>query len=109
MPCYICTTCGVQHAETSRPPDLCAVCEDERQYVNWDGQAWVTLDELRRDPHTPRQPEEARPTGLLVEPTLPLGQLAPPLQTPPGKLFWPLTTPVVDRAARGGYERGRPS
>ena len=47
MPCYICSTCGVQYAETNRPRDRCTVCEDDRQYVNWDGQTWTTLDEVQ--------------------------------------------------------------
>ena len=34
---YICGTCGTQHADSNRPPDQCAICEDERQYVGWNG------------------------------------------------------------------------
>jgi len=39
-------TCGVQFAPSSTPPGRCDICEDERQYVGWDGQQWGTLDEL---------------------------------------------------------------
>jgi uncharacterized membrane protein YtjA (UPF0391 family) len=45
---YICTTCGTQFTETERPPEECAICLDERQYVGWNGQQWTTLDELRQ-------------------------------------------------------------
>jgi rubrerythrin len=38
MPNYVCTTCGVQYAESHAPPASCPVCEDERQYVGWGGQ-----------------------------------------------------------------------
>ena len=43
----ICITCGVQYAE----PDIvaCPICEDERQYVRHDGQAWTTLPAMRAE------------------------------------------------------------
>lgn len=47
MPNFICTTCGTQHAESEQPPPVCAVCQDERQYVKVTGQQWTTLDKLR--------------------------------------------------------------
>jgi len=50
MPNFICTTCGTQYAESDNPPDECAICQDERQYVGWNGQQWTTLDQLRQDP-----------------------------------------------------------
>jgi hypothetical protein len=40
----ICRTCGVQYGA---PRKDCPICEDERQYVGWDGQQWTTLAELR--------------------------------------------------------------
>jgi hypothetical protein len=43
---YICTTCGTQHAESEAPPGRCVICEDERQYVGWQGQLWTTLDDV---------------------------------------------------------------
>ena len=51
MPNYICVTCGIQFKESAEPPPHCPICEDERQYVNPDGQAWTTLDELKRERH----------------------------------------------------------
>src|SRR5436853_417797 len=46
MPAYICKTCGVQYAPSERPPERCPICEDERQYVGWQGQQWTTMEEL---------------------------------------------------------------
>ena len=46
MPCYICITCGSQHAESNSPPDRCATCEDERQDVGLAGQQWTTIEAL---------------------------------------------------------------
>src|SRR6266498_1345235 len=48
---FFCETCGVQHAprtdDPSRPPDSCPICLDERQYIGFKGQRWMTLEELR--------------------------------------------------------------
>ena len=46
MPNFICITCGTQHAESEQPPDRCATCEDERQYVGLSGQQWTTIEAL---------------------------------------------------------------
>jgi glyoxylase-like metal-dependent hydrolase (beta-lactamase superfamily II) len=43
---YICTTCGVQYPESVSEPKHCPVCEEERQYVNPNGQSWTTHDDL---------------------------------------------------------------
>lgn len=41
---YICVTCGAQYSATDKPPAECRICQDERQYVGWDGQQWTTLE-----------------------------------------------------------------
>ena len=38
MPNFICTTCGTQFTDADDPPDKCDICEDERQFVGWNGQ-----------------------------------------------------------------------
>ncbi len=43
---YICTTCGVQYPASTCEPDHCPICEEERQYVNPEGQSWTTHVEL---------------------------------------------------------------
>ena len=45
---YICVTCGTQFADSQTPPAHCPICEDERQYIGWNGQQWTTLEELRQ-------------------------------------------------------------
>jgi hypothetical protein len=44
---YVCTTCGTQYASSGAPPERCAICDEERQFVNPDGQSWTTLEEMR--------------------------------------------------------------
>jgi hypothetical protein len=39
---YIRTQWGTQYAETESPPESCAICVDERQFVNPRGQQWNT-------------------------------------------------------------------
>ncbi|MGF2614516.1 hypothetical protein FZC84_13880 [Rossellomorea vietnamensis] len=43
---YICTTCGVQFSESNSEPKHCSICEEERQYVNPNGQKWTTHNHL---------------------------------------------------------------
>ena len=47
MPNFICTTCGMQYAESDQPPAVCILCQDERQYVNATLQQWTSLGKLR--------------------------------------------------------------
>ncbi|HEU4680305.1 MAG TPA: hypothetical protein VFS51_01085, partial [Gemmatimonadales bacterium] len=44
---FICTTCGVQYADSALPPERCTICDDERQYVGAGGQKWATLKDLQ--------------------------------------------------------------
>ena len=50
MTAYICRTCGTQFPPAEHPPRNCPICEDERQYVGWQGQQWTTLQALQRFP-----------------------------------------------------------
>ena len=46
---YICITCGTQYPASPAAPTHCPICEDDRQYINQNGQQWTTLAELRRE------------------------------------------------------------
>ena len=76
MPNFICTTCGTQHAEGEQPPTVCAVCQDERQYLKVTGQQWTTLDRLRLTHRNSIRFEEPGLTGIGVEPHFAIGQRA---------------------------------
>ena len=45
MTCFLCLQCGVQFAATETPLQHCPICEDERQFVRWEGQAWIAPQE----------------------------------------------------------------
>ena len=97
MQAYLCETCGVQYSPASNPPDHCLICEDERQYVNWGGQAWTTLAELRATEHKNTfQLAEAGLWEISTEPGFAIGQRALLVQTPKGNLLWDCTC-LVDQ------------
>jgi hypothetical protein len=85
---FVCVTCGTQFAESARPPEHCPICEDERQYVNPDGQQWTTLEALRTSHKNTIKQEEAGLYSINTEPKFGIGQRAFLLQTPAGNVLW---------------------
>jgi hypothetical protein len=88
MPNFICTTCGTQYAESDQPPVVCAVCQDDRQYLKVTGQQWTTHDKLRLTNRNSIRFEEAGLTGIGVEPHFAIGQRALLVRTPKGNVLW---------------------
>lgn len=93
---YICITCGTQFAATDTPPAHCPICEDERQYVNPNGQQWATLETLQRDYHNAIKPVEPNLTGIGTYPKFAIGQRALLVQTPQGNILWDCITLIDD-------------
>lgn len=85
---FICTTCGVQFAPTDSAPLNCPICEDERQYVGWQGQQWTTLPALQTDHRNTIKTVEPNLTGIGTHPGFAIGQRALLVQTPEGNLLW---------------------
>ena len=73
MPLWTCKQCGAQFPESAEPPQACPVCEDERQYVNWKGQTWLTREELATH-HKLVWRDDLGSPGLAVEPSFAIGQ-----------------------------------
>lgn len=96
MPNYICVTCGTQYPESEQPPARCPICEDDRQYVNPNGQSWTTLDELRTKHHNVIEPAEPGLYRVKSEPKLSLGQHAFLVGTPNGNVLWDCITLIDD-------------
>ena len=88
MPAWICATSGVQHADTAEPPAACAICADERQYVGWGGQRWVTMADIGSDHAVVLRDEEPGLIGVGVEPAFAIGQRALLVCTPAGNVLW---------------------
>ena len=97
MPNFVCTTCGTQYAENDQPPALCAVCEDDRQFLKWTGQQWATLDRLRLTNRTSIRFEEPGLTGIGIDPNFAIGQRALLVRTPSANILWDCV-PLLDPA-----------
>ena len=93
---YICTTCGHQFSESEEPPDRCPICEDDRQFVNPEGQSWTTLDELAREHHNLVKSLETGLTGIGTKPKFAIGQRALLVQGSKGNVLWDCVSLIDD-------------
>jgi glyoxylase-like metal-dependent hydrolase (beta-lactamase superfamily II) len=93
----ICTTCGQQFAASEEPPPRCPICEDERKFVNTQGQSWTTLEQLVRDHHNRVKSLETGLTGIGSEPKFAIGQRALLVQTSKGNVLWDCVS-LIDAA-----------
>ena len=94
MPAFICVTCGVQHAESDTPPDRCAICDDERQYVNFAGQQWTTLDDMKAKYENYLNEVEPGLTMIGTRPGFGIGQHAFLVHT--GNVLWDCCSCIDD-------------
>jgi hypothetical protein len=95
MPYWTCEQCGAQFPDTREPPRACRICEDERQYVNWKGQRWLTRDELAAA-HRLVWRDDLGVVGIGLDPSFAIGQRAVLLREHDGCVMWdcvPLATP----------------
>lgn len=93
MPRFICETCGTQFAESVTAPAACPICEDERQYVGWGGQAWTSMDKLAAS-YANRVEDDQGIQGFGMTPAFAINQRCCVLETGAGRILWE-TTPLV--------------
>jgi len=96
MTAFICTTCGTQYAPAATPPENCPICLDERQYVGAGGQAWTTMDALRRTHANTWRLREPDLFELQTTPRFAIGQRAHLVRTPSGNILWDCITLLDD-------------
>jgi len=101
---FSCETCGTQFADSAGEPDACPVCEDERQYVGWGGQAWTTMDQLAAA-HANRVEDDQGVAGLGMAPAFAINQRCCVLDTGVGRILWE-TTPLVTPEGVAALEAG---
>ena len=104
---FVCVTCGVQYEESGdRPPEHCAICEDQRQYLPEGGQRWITTERFRDGHHNELRPQEDRLVGIGTSPTFAIGQRALLVQSPGGNVLWDCITHLDEPTERGVRELG---
>jgi hypothetical protein len=94
MPLFTCVQCGAQFPQSSSPPPNCPICEDERQFVNWKGQSWLTRETLSQQYKVVWRDDLGIP-GIGVEPGFAIGQRALLLRDGDACVMWdciPLAT-----------------
>jgi glyoxylase-like metal-dependent hydrolase (beta-lactamase superfamily II) len=98
-PLWICPTCGANYSPAPEPPDRCALCEDERQWVPPTGQVWTTMTKLAADGYR-SEVREVEPDliGIGVKPGIGVGQRALVVRTGEGNLLWDPSA-YIDQAA----------
>jgi hypothetical protein len=102
---YICETCGTQFAPSAQPPAACPICEDERQYVGWNGQRWTTHEALSAN-HSLRIGVDDGLLAISMNGDFGIPQRALLLPTAAGNLLWESVSLVTDEAVTRLRERG---
>lgn len=103
---YICKTCGVQYTASDKAPEHCYICEDERQYINWEGQQWTHLDELNSAYNNIFKEEEEKVTSIVTKPKFAIGQRAFLIQTEQGNVLWDCISNIEDSTIEKIKKRG---
>lgn len=103
---WICATCG-NHPGPGTPPEVCAICADERQWVPATGQRWTTLEELAAAGHRSELRDlEPGLVGVGTEPAFAIGQRGLLVRVGAASLLWDpsgfLDAAAVDRVRAAG-------
>ncbi len=96
MTIYVCSTCGTAYPPVAAAPAHCPICDDERQWVPFEGQKWTTAEQIDRHYSHAWQLHEPGLFSLHPTPELGIGQRAFLLQTPHGNILWDCTALLDD-------------
>ncbi|MGV3557829.1 MBL fold metallo-hydrolase [Larkinella arboricola] len=84
----ICTTCGTQYPPHQPLPDLCPICNDDRQYIPENGQHWTRLSALKETHRVRISPLAERIWSLKMQPDFAIANRALLVQSPGGNILW---------------------
>jgi hypothetical protein len=87
MPRFICRQCGARYPEAAVLPAECLICVDQRQYVRWGGQDWLTPQALAAE-HRIECARDHGVHGFRIEPAFAINQRALLVETAGGNLLW---------------------
>ena len=94
---WICKTCGTQFPLSEQPPEACAICCDERQYVGYQGQQWTTLAQMQKDGFRNEFKEhELGLIGIGTTPSFAIGERALLVQSSQGNILWDCMSLIDD-------------
>ncbi|WP_347551854.1 hypothetical protein ABFG93_07165 [Pseudalkalibacillus hwajinpoensis] len=86
---FICITCGTQYPLSEDKPEVCPICLEERQYVNPDGQEWITLEAMQQEQFQNEIiKEEQGLYSVTTSPSFAIGQTAYVVQEKDFSLLW---------------------
>jgi hypothetical protein len=88
MDAFICTACGTQYPPSEKPPPVCTICQDERQFVPPGGQTWTTLPALAASRFNAWRQHEPGLIGIGTQPIFAIGQRALLVCAPNGNVLW---------------------
>ena len=105
----ICETCGTQYAAAPTAPAHCVICEDDRQYVGWQGQTWTDHAALSQK-YTLRLEDDQGLLGIGLSPDFGINQRALFVRTDAGNILWECVSLVTKEAvaalkALGGVDQ----
>ncbi|MBL0336873.1 MAG: MBL fold metallo-hydrolase [Chitinophagaceae bacterium] len=83
----ICSTCGTTYFEDSHP-EICTICQDERQWVPPGGQSWTTTTELLQKHSVKLTRLQDRLYELEINPMFAIGQRALLVLSEKGNVLW---------------------
>jgi hypothetical protein len=88
MTVWFCATCGIEHADSPQPPEICAICSDDRQYVLPMGQQWSALADVQKDRAAEIEEMEPDLFGITVTPKVGIGHRPLIVRTSHGNILW---------------------
>ena len=102
----VCASCGTQF-EPGTHPAGCAICEDERQYVPPDGQAWTSIQGLIDAGHRNEIRElESDLHEIVTVPKFGIGQRALLIRTNAGNVIWDAVSLIDEETLARLHELG---
>jgi len=84
----MCVTCGTQYPQDEPLPLLCPICNDDRQYINPNGQTWVSADELDKTHKVKITEINEHLYSLKITPDFAIAQRAFLIVSPQGNVLW---------------------
>jgi glyoxylase-like metal-dependent hydrolase (beta-lactamase superfamily II) len=93
----LCVTCGTQFPPDQLLPQLCPICNDDRQYIPETGQAWMDYTALEKNFEIKMRQWHENLYEFKVSPHFAIGQKAFLVLSPGGNILWDCI-PLLDEA-----------